>query len=190
MLSSRLKERIPAARSLGKAILHNFELQFQKMSKDGSTKANIVLKEGSKVYGVLYLINNSDRQILDGIEGRGYGYEHLKVYVETDQTKPNRKIDPIVDALTYISPLDYLASTYNFQRIKWLPYNWYKKFCVDGAIEHKLPNSYIKELEKVKSKIDDGNRKFLGHEGKEWLPKFLWEIRDRRSFYGYKNYKL
>lgn len=173
MLVSRLKQRVSSASYMGKAVLKNFTLEFQKMSKDGSTKANIILKNGASVYGVLYHISYADKSNLDSYEGRGYGYEKINILVETD---PNdTTIKPVVEAYTYIAPLSYLAKNYSWGEHKWIPYDWYLKYCVDGAIENDLPEDYIDWLKARESKIDDGNREFLT-DTEEWLPKFMNEL--------------
>ena len=42
MLLERIKKRVPSARVLGNATLGGYALRFNKLSKDGSGKANIV----------------------------------------------------------------------------------------------------------------------------------------------------
>jgi gamma-glutamylcyclotransferase len=42
MLLERIKKRVPSARALGIATLGGYALRFNKLSKDGSAKANIV----------------------------------------------------------------------------------------------------------------------------------------------------
>ena len=68
MSSARLRQRVPAARSLGRAQLAGFRLTWNKPARDGSGKANIVLAEAGSVWGVLYEFSPSDWTPLDDIE--------------------------------------------------------------------------------------------------------------------------
>ncbi len=44
-----------------------------------------------------------------------------------------------------------------------LPYSWYKRFVVEGARQHRLPEDYIKAIEDVQS-LKDPNRSRDGAE--------------------------
>ena len=54
MSRARLQERVPEARSLGRAQLPGFGLRWNKPGRDDSGKANIVPAEAEIVWGVLY----------------------------------------------------------------------------------------------------------------------------------------
>jgi len=39
------------------------------------------------------------------------------------------------------------------------PYTWYKRFLVEGAREHSLPENYIAELERIDAVADKDERR-------------------------------
>ena len=141
MLSSRISdpERCPSARPLGVAILHGHELKWHKVSrKDGSGKCDIV--EGGKdslVYGVLYDIDEAQRNNLDRAEGCGHGYDRKEVEVVHGESR-------VKACVYYATAID----------AKLKPYDWYKALVIAGAKEHNLPQAYISQLESVKAVTD------------------------------------
>ena len=68
MSSARLRERVPAARSLGRGQLAGFRLAWNRPGQDGSGKANIVVAEAQIVWGVLYEFPESQWPTLDRFE--------------------------------------------------------------------------------------------------------------------------
>ena len=88
----RLEERGISFEFMGVGILENYELQFNKIAKNktGIGYANVVNKQGSKVEGLLYSIDNI--QILDRFEGfpEHYLKENLSIY------HLNKRIEAIV----------------------------------------------------------------------------------------------
>jgi gamma-glutamylcyclotransferase (GGCT)/AIG2-like uncharacterized protein YtfP len=78
----RLEERGISFEFMGVGILENYELQFNKIAKNkiGIGYANVVNKQGSKVEGLLYSIDNI--QMLDRYEGYPEHYlkEILSIY--------------------------------------------------------------------------------------------------------------
>lgn len=128
MLSEHLRSRITFLNVVGRASLKGKRMVFNKRSKDGSGKANLVESPGSVTWGVLYEINAQDLETLDRIEG---GYERVAVRV--------RKLNGSeVEAVTYIS-----EDLTNDSR----PYEWYRNLLLSGAREHDLPQDYIAYVE-------------------------------------------
>lgn len=138
MSSEHLHSRITSVKIIGRAFLQDWRIVFNKRSKDGSGKANLVENPGNVVWGVLYEINDSDMNTLDMIEG---GYERVTVRVQ----KPDGNE---VEAVTYVS-----KDLTNDSR----PYRWYKKLLLSGAREHNLPQHYIAYLEGFSVKPDKGS---------------------------------
>ena len=132
MSSIRLQERVPSADAIGPARLPGYELKWHKISKkDGSGKCDIVRsdRENTRVWGVLYEIDDEEKPCLDREEGLGYGYDEKLVEVDLD--------GQAVSAWTYYATrIDETL----------LPYEWYKDFVVQGAMEHRLPEEYISLL--------------------------------------------
>ncbi len=136
MLSECLRSRITSMKTVGRASLKDRKMVFNKCSKDGSGKANIIESPGSVTWGVLYEVDAQDLDTLDRIEG---GYERVAVRVQ----KPNGNV---VEAVTYV-----FEDLTNDLR----PYRWYKKLLLSGAREHNLPQDYIAYLEGFPVKPDN-----------------------------------
>jgi len=125
-----------AARS---ALLAGYRLVFNKRSTDGSGKANVETREGSQVWGVLYSIPDADLKTLDAGE---VGYHRVRLPVRTADNKE-------FEAWVYIA-----SKPSNDPALR--PYTWYKRFLVEGAREHSVPESYLSELERIDA-VEDTN---------------------------------
>ena len=114
------------------AVLRGYRLLFNKRSTDGSGKANVESREGAEVWGVMYSIPDAELHLLDDGE---IGYKRVTLPVRTTDNAESH-------AWVYIaSP----PNTGDGLR----PYNWYKRFLVEGAIEHTLPPAYTATLESI-----------------------------------------
>jgi gamma-glutamylcyclotransferase (GGCT)/AIG2-like uncharacterized protein YtfP len=120
-----------------KAWLSGYRLRFNKRSSDGSGKANLEQHEGSRVWGVLYSISDADLDTLDRGEG---GYDRVCLSVVTPDGKEHQ-------AQVYLA-----SEPGNDADLR--PYTWYKRFLVEGALEHGLPSEYIATLEKIEAVQD------------------------------------
>ena len=139
MSEKRLLQRIEATK-IGIAVLSRHLLRFHKQGTlDGSAKCDI-LETGQPedfVLGVLYDLEESQKSILDVIEGLGSGYDLKTVSVAID----GRQVKACTYYATSINP-----------ELK--PYHWYKKHVLEGAIENRMPEDYIKSIEAVESVTD------------------------------------
>ena len=138
-----VQKRAPSAKVIGPAVLKNYCLTFHKCSSDGSGKCTIEKSESDKVYGVVFKIKLKDECQLDKEEGaRGNGgYKKVTFKIEMcDATGSKYK-----DVKTYIANKDYINCTLK-------PYTWYKQHVLVGAIENKLPSSYIDYLMGIEAK--------------------------------------
>ena len=119
------------------------DLLFNKKSTDDkSGKANVAAHAGSDVWGVLYTIPDADLDKLDKGEG---GYRRVRLSLRlTNNTN--------TDAWVYVAkkPEDDPALR---------PYTWYKRFLVEGAREHSLPEDYIAQLERIDAVADTDERR-------------------------------
>ncbi len=68
MSAKRMHQRLGWSPSRSCAILHNYEMVFNKHSNDGG-KANIMFSHGNLVEGILYFLNEEDLLTLDKFEG-------------------------------------------------------------------------------------------------------------------------
>ena len=73
MNPDRIRERIPGARLVGKAIIKGWKLAERLY-------ADIERSRGARVEGVLYLVNETERFRLDSYEG----YPHIYGYIHVD----------------------------------------------------------------------------------------------------------
>jgi len=132
LASARLRERAPAARALGAALLPGYAWRCNKRGADGSARANLVPASEAETWGVLYEINERDWDALDRAER---GCERVSVEVVRDGVRGA--------AQTYIS--DRIADD-------WSPAPWYLGLVVAGAREHALPPAWIAEIEALAPK--------------------------------------
>jgi hypothetical protein len=123
MSSARLLARVPTAQAIGRAWLRDYRFVCNKTGNDGSAKANIEVKAGATVWGVLFTLPQRELLVLDRIEG---GYERREVFVVFEERR--------VPCFTY-------ASIHKNDGIA--PFAWYKRHMVDGAQEFDLPADYI-----------------------------------------------
>ena len=117
--------------------IEGWKLVFNKIatSPSGAGYANITKEENSKVYGVLYKIENSDLKKLDKYEGCPNHYKRERIPVILHDGK---KITAEV----------YIAQS-NKTREGLKPTEEYMKYLINGAKQHNLPSSYIKFLESI-----------------------------------------
>ncbi len=139
LLLERIKARVPSVEIFQVYQLKGFRLKFNKVSKDGSTKANLQKTNdlNDLVWGVIQRIDHTEKPALDNAEGHGSGYE----------------LD------SFDSPTDiYKIHYYIAKESKYLkegnPYDWYLNYVIMGAIENNFPREYIKQLLSVAVAVD------------------------------------
>ncbi len=139
MCSRRLRERTPSAQAIGIGFVMEHQLRWHKKSQDGSGKCDIFFTgdPDHQVHGVLFEISESEKERLDIVEGLHHGYEEKMVEVLTTAG--------LVHAVTYYA-------TEKDEEVR--PYEWYKRYVVDGAIEHGLPKNYVQWLKSVEAITD------------------------------------
>lgn len=134
------------------------------LSDDGSGKCDAYYtgNEDDVVYGVAYEIDDGEKPLLDLAESLGECYElktvSLQVEIPTDYFIQNYQQD------------QFYASMYYGIRLSTglIPYDWYLKHVVTGAVENQLPAAYIVKLQEIKSESDqDSSRaeeQFMVHQ--------------------------
>lgn len=144
MSSRRLKKRCPSVQFKCVGYVKDYELKFNKKSKDNSGKANLVKQPGKVVWGVVFSISKEDLEELRKIE-KGYELTFLeKVIIEEGKEEKS---------------YTFIANGNDNVDDNLLPYDWYLQHCLKGAQQHKLPNDYIKFLKRFRSMPDsDQNR--------------------------------
>lgn len=144
MSTSRLRERVPSAESLGCFVLGEHDLRFHKSSKDGSGKCDAFLTSNTVniIYGVLFKIDPKEKSALDKAEGVGYGYNEKEIVVTASDGS-------LVTAITYVA-----TKIDNSLR----PYSWYVNHVLVGAKEASLPPDYIEEKIVSIESIEDSDK--------------------------------
>ncbi len=122
-----MRERVPSARPEGTGRLPGYRLVWDKRGADGTGKANLRADEESRVWGVVYRLDDDAWLSLDVHEP---GYERLEVQVATREERQ--------PAQTYLSTLTTSDP---------VPAAWYRRLVVEGAREHGLPEAWIRVLE-------------------------------------------
>ncbi|RTL59998.1 MAG: gamma-glutamylcyclotransferase [Sphingobacteriales bacterium] len=134
---NRLTKRVPSAMKVTNAFLPGYKLLCNKISNDGSAKANIIWTDtpADLVWGVLFTIDSNEKVLLDKAEGLGKGYNEDTFTFFDEANK------------SYTAQI-YLADSKSIDNTL-LPYDWYKEFIVTGAIQNKLPAEYISQLQSI-----------------------------------------
>lgn len=156
MLTVRLRERCPSARSLGVAKLNGYELLWHKESKDGSGKCDIFPSVDPVAYvlGVLYEIADTEKGALDKAEGLGHGYKEIEIQALCNGKQMTAKAYQATE-------IDHTLT----------PYSWYRELVIAGAKEHHLPEDYIERLAAISAREDPD------HERHEKIMHLLREVK-------------
>ena len=138
MSLNRLLARLPNAKRIGVATVNGFQLTFDKQGFDDSGKCNAEQTDNHNdvLYGVLYQITDEEKVILDKIEGPRYDCFAISATTECGES---------------YNAYCYIANTFDDQL---LPYDWYLRHVLTGAIEAKLPDWYIDKIRLQQSKQD------------------------------------
>lgn len=135
LLLERIQRRTPSVKVVRVHILDQYELIFNKLSIDGSTKANLQRTTNeSGVYGVIHKILRQEKYFLDRAEGLGMGYnmEFFETEVE------DRNIQVV-----------YYIATDTCYLTEGVPYTWYRDYVYYGAIQNQFPNDYIAKIQSI-----------------------------------------
>jgi hypothetical protein len=135
LLDSRLDERLKVLNSFSLAkervILEDYKFIYNKKSKDGSAKANLISKEGSKTEGIaICLLEDTLFEFGEKFE---IGYDLKSVDVSYFDEQANKKT---FAAKTFIS--NNLTDS--------RPTEEYVGLIISGAHENSLPDEYITEI--------------------------------------------
>jgi cation transport regulator ChaC len=132
---SRLETRIGANNFniIGRGILKDYELKFNKIKDDGSAAANVELLKGSRTEGLLFEINPSQNQVLDKLDGyEGVSTKHYfrrMIDIEFENTtvqafiyiahksKTVNGIFPTKEYLAHLLASKPYLSTYYYQKL-------------------------------------------------------------------------
>ncbi|WP_274424787.1 gamma-glutamylcyclotransferase family protein [Chelativorans sp. YIM 93263] len=133
MSTERLRGRCVSARPLEVACAEGWSFSFSKIGRDGSGKATIAAAPDSRVFGVVYELDENELPNLDLVEGAGQEYSREDRFSVFIGGAPR-------EVVTYIA----LPSRINTS-LK--PSEWYLDFVITGARQHRLPPHYIDLIE-------------------------------------------
>ena len=130
-----LRNRVQSAEPISNVSIKNWRLYFNKLSKDGSAKCNIIQTNSSDdiVHGVIYQFESNDKKKLNDAE-KGYDPD-------------NMQLGEFDDVLFYIAKKENINDNL-------LPYSWYKDIVILGAQNHKLPYEYIAYIKSFNATTD------------------------------------
>ena len=111
--------------------LPGFRLAFNKRSVDGTIKANVVEDASREVWGVAYRCDEAAMAAMDRWEGAGYRRRAVQVI-----TGSGRRLDAVTYVATRIDP-------------EGAPHDDYLRLILGGAEHHRLPKSYIRDIERL-----------------------------------------
>ena len=145
MCEGRLKSRCPSATVVSTATLTNHAFRWHKRSIDGSGKADAFETDdpADMIFGVVFEVARNEKQALDLAEGLGDGYDEKQVMV-IDGTGIEWC------AVTYVADPNYIAPSLK-------PYQWYRRFVIEGARQHSLPAEYVATISSVEV-VEDLNQ--------------------------------
>jgi hypothetical protein len=153
MCAPRLKRRTASARFVSIGRLDQYSLRFHKLGLDGSGKADAYYtgQDEDHVWGVVFELNQSDKQVLDQFESLGVGYDQKEIFVDTLEGST-------IQATIYCARSEAIRRELN-------PFSWYLWFLISGANQFGLPSGYVANLRQVKSIVDsDQQRDKLNHD--------------------------
>jgi gamma-glutamylcyclotransferase (GGCT)/AIG2-like uncharacterized protein YtfP len=141
MNSETLKRHAPSSRFVTKAVLPNYEVQFNFLSKTYSGGVTGVESAPGKIArGVIYDISPEDLNYLDTIEGVPQGIYYRQSVLVLDEA------GELLEAETYrtTEPKGPFRTTRR-----------YLGLMLKGAKEHSLDPGYVRELEELYSTLDE-----------------------------------
>ena len=138
--SDTLKKHAPNAKYVNRAVLPEYEVQFNFLSKtyEGGV-TGVEPAPGKHALGVLYDVHPDEIEKLDVVEGipAGIYYRQTVTVIDNDG-------------------VEYQAETYRTSDPKgpFTPTRRYLGFMIKGAREHGLDSDYIKELEDLYATLE------------------------------------
>ncbi len=138
--SETLRKHCPSAKFVARAVLPNFEVRFNFMSKTyGGGVTGVEPAPGKIARGVVYDVPPEELEHLDKVEGVHKGYYYRQTVLVVDERGSLLRVE-----------------TYRTTDPKgpFTPTRKYVGLMVKGAKEHKLDPKYIEELEALLSSLD------------------------------------
>ncbi|MCR9294205.1 MAG: gamma-glutamylcyclotransferase [bacterium] len=141
MRLARIRQRVASAEALTIGYVEQHQLAMHKRSQDGSAKADAWYTGNSsdRVFGVVYCIDVHEKPLLDACEFLGTGYDETEI----DVVCPSG----VQKAWMYVARPEALDPNL-------FPYDWYRQYLIQGAVEHRLPECYIQLIRSFRARMD------------------------------------
>ena len=136
MLPARLLGRCPSAKAVGLGVAREWNLEFSKVSNDGSGKATLVAAPNFAIPGVIFEIDVAEREQLDKHEGVGFGYRRDDAFAVEGSAAPTSS---------------YLGMSLD-RTLR--PFDWYLATVIAGAELHGLDATHVATLRSTRF-VDD-----------------------------------
>ncbi len=138
---ARLCRRIASAQLIGISYSPDWSLRFHKRSVDASSKCSISFGSDG-VHFAVYDISEGDKEILDGVEGVGSGYDVIDL-----------QVPDFGRCFSYKASDTHIDETLE-------PYDWYQALVLVGARALGFPDGYVKRIASVTATNDpDADRR-------------------------------
>ena len=139
MLPRRIEQRLGRCELTGVVSLGGYALRFHKRGGDGSGKCDAYRtgKSTDILYGVVYSLTRTQRDMLDDFEGPGYASQNVSVNAGAR----------LLTAYAYVARSEHVETELQ-------PFGWYKSIVLAGARTHGLPAHYIARIAAVESLLD------------------------------------
>lgn len=133
MSARQMAERCPGAETMGSAVAEGWQLRFDRPSRRwGGHVADIVQTPGSATWGVLWRVTPTHLAALDGFEGVATGaYRRINLVVR----QPGES-DLHAESYAVCEP-----------GVVGNPSSAYLGVILAGAMEHRLPDEYVRQLQ-------------------------------------------
>lgn len=150
MCTRNLQKTAPSAVPLGVARLPGHELQFRKTSgrpEEGASSMPFPTGTTESVtWGVLYRMADQDLDALVRLEDGHYGYDPTPLAVFP------RGSEQMLTAVVFRARPQDIDQTIR-------PFDWYLRWCLEGAWSHDLPADYIAKFIMAQEWVRDPNER-------------------------------
>ena len=138
MYTGRIRARAASAIPIAIGYVSRRKLVFHKRGADGSAKADAAYtgSDGDRVWGVVFSLTRQHMSVLDDHES-GYGVDQVAVIAKSET----------LSASIYVARAQSIDASLE-------PYCWYHRFVLYGALEHRLPSTYVERLKTIKTVTD------------------------------------
>jgi len=139
MWRHRIELRLGVCELVGVVSLGEYALRFHKRGGDGSGKCDAFHTGNSAdaLYGVVYSLTRTQRDMLDEFEGPGYITRDVSVRAQSGK----------FTAYVYVARPEHVEADLR-------PFDWYKSIVVAGARAHALPAHYVESIDRVGASAD------------------------------------